>query len=314
LQCISRRSRRCKIISETKDQRTRSAQAKRASGRAPRRAAGHIGRCRSKNYSGSPSRRAPSFSSSASARYRERLIVAEAAIQFGRAFNSELFGGYPATQADATWVLRAVVIGHLRGRPMTTRRIARYIGMPRKRHTITDMKKIAFICAMMVAATPSWASELDFPHQLAAINNCYDIHNRESLLPGTNAELRRCMREHGFSFCPKCTISGLACRSFTEGAHHSECYRLIGRVNEKGFPTDDGPKSNTEKEWDDTVYRLIHKWSSLNSACRTPIVDDRKCDEFKMTEDILRDSHCTKVAREDTHWECPRFKDLPASD
>jgi hypothetical protein len=41
-------------------------------------------------------------------RYRERLIVAEAAIQFDRAFNSELFGGYPATQADATWVLRAV--------------------------------------------------------------------------------------------------------------------------------------------------------------------------------------------------------------
>jgi hypothetical protein len=64
-------------------------------------------------------------------RYRERLIVAEAAIHFDRAFNSELFGRYPATQADATWVLRAVVIGHLRGRPMTTRRIARYIGMPR---------------------------------------------------------------------------------------------------------------------------------------------------------------------------------------
>jgi predicted transcriptional regulator len=64
-------------------------------------------------------------------RCRERLIVAEAAIQFDRAFNSELFVGYPAMQADATWVLRAVVIGHLRGRPMTTRRIARYIGMPR---------------------------------------------------------------------------------------------------------------------------------------------------------------------------------------
>ena len=64
-------------------------------------------------------------------RSRERLIVAEAAIRFGRAFNSELFGGYFATQEDATWVLRAVVIGHLSGRPMTTRRIARFIGMPR---------------------------------------------------------------------------------------------------------------------------------------------------------------------------------------
>jgi hypothetical protein len=64
-------------------------------------------------------------------RSRERLIVAEAAIRFGRVFNAELFGGYPATQADATWVLRAIVIGHLRGRPMTTRGIARYIGMPR---------------------------------------------------------------------------------------------------------------------------------------------------------------------------------------
>jgi predicted transcriptional regulator len=64
-------------------------------------------------------------------RSRERLIVAEAAIRFGRVFNSELFGGYSATHEDATWVLRAVVIGHLRGRPMTTRRIARYIGMPR---------------------------------------------------------------------------------------------------------------------------------------------------------------------------------------
>jgi hypothetical protein len=64
-------------------------------------------------------------------RSRERLIVAEAAIRFDRAFNSELFGGYPATQADATWVLRAVIIGHLRGRPMTTRRIARYVWMPR---------------------------------------------------------------------------------------------------------------------------------------------------------------------------------------
>jgi IclR helix-turn-helix domain len=64
-------------------------------------------------------------------RSRERLIVAEAAIRFGRAFNSELFGGYFATHEDATWVLRAVVIGHLSGRPMTTRRIARFIGMPR---------------------------------------------------------------------------------------------------------------------------------------------------------------------------------------
>jgi predicted transcriptional regulator len=64
-------------------------------------------------------------------RSRERLIVAEAAVRFGRVFNTELFGGYPATQADATWVLRAVVIGHLRGSPMTTRGIARYIGMPR---------------------------------------------------------------------------------------------------------------------------------------------------------------------------------------
>jgi predicted transcriptional regulator len=64
-------------------------------------------------------------------RSRERLIVAEAAIRFGRVFNSELFDAYSATQEDATWVLRAVVIGHLRGRPMTTRRIARYIGMPR---------------------------------------------------------------------------------------------------------------------------------------------------------------------------------------
>jgi hypothetical protein len=64
-------------------------------------------------------------------RSRERLIVAEAAIRFGRVFNSELFDGYSATQEDATWVLRAVVIGHLRGRPMTTRRIARYTGMPR---------------------------------------------------------------------------------------------------------------------------------------------------------------------------------------
>jgi hypothetical protein len=37
-------------------------------------------------------------------RYRERLIVAEAARHFDRAFNSELFGRCPATQADATWV------------------------------------------------------------------------------------------------------------------------------------------------------------------------------------------------------------------
>jgi hypothetical protein len=36
-----------------------------------------------------------------------------------------LFDGYSATHEDATWVLRAVVIGHLSGRPMTTRRIAR---------------------------------------------------------------------------------------------------------------------------------------------------------------------------------------------
>jgi IclR helix-turn-helix domain len=64
-------------------------------------------------------------------RSRERLIVAEAAIRFGKAFNTELFGGYSAKQEDATWVLRAVVIGHLSGRPMTTRRIARFIGMPR---------------------------------------------------------------------------------------------------------------------------------------------------------------------------------------
>jgi hypothetical protein len=56
---------------------------------------------------------------------RERLVVAEAAIRFGRAFNSELFDGYSATHEDATWVLRAEVIGHLSGRPMTTRRIAR---------------------------------------------------------------------------------------------------------------------------------------------------------------------------------------------
>jgi hypothetical protein len=61
-------------------------------------------------------------------RSRERLIVAEAAIRFGRAFNSELFGGYSASQEDATWVLLAVIIGHLSGRPMTTRRIARFIG------------------------------------------------------------------------------------------------------------------------------------------------------------------------------------------
>lgn len=64
-------------------------------------------------------------------RSRERLIVAEAAVRIERAFISELFYGYAATQADATWVLRAVVIGHLRGRPMSTRRIARYVGMPR---------------------------------------------------------------------------------------------------------------------------------------------------------------------------------------
>jgi predicted transcriptional regulator len=74
-------------------------------------------------------------------RSRERLIVAEAAVRFGRVFNTELFGGYPATQADATWVLRAVVIGHLRGRPMTTRRIARYIGMPRT----TVLRRLQFL-------------------------------------------------------------------------------------------------------------------------------------------------------------------------
>jgi IclR helix-turn-helix domain len=74
-------------------------------------------------------------------RTRERLIVAEAAIRFDRAFNSELFGGYPATQANATWVLRAVVIGHLRGRPMTTRRIARYVGMPRT----TVLRRLQFL-------------------------------------------------------------------------------------------------------------------------------------------------------------------------
>jgi hypothetical protein len=74
-------------------------------------------------------------------RSRERLIVAEAAVRFGRAFNTELFGGYPATQADATWVLRAVVIGHLRGRPMTTRGIARYIGMPRT----TVLRRLQFL-------------------------------------------------------------------------------------------------------------------------------------------------------------------------
>jgi DNA-binding IclR family transcriptional regulator len=44
-------------------------------------------------------------------------------------------------QADATWVLRAVVIGHLRGRPMTTRRIARYIGIPRT----TVLRQLLFL-------------------------------------------------------------------------------------------------------------------------------------------------------------------------
>jgi IclR helix-turn-helix domain len=67
--------------------------------------------------------------------------VADAAIQFGRLFNAELFGRYPATQADAAWVLRAVVIGHLRGRPMTVRAIARYIGMPRT----TVLRRLQFL-------------------------------------------------------------------------------------------------------------------------------------------------------------------------
>jgi predicted transcriptional regulator len=61
-------------------------------------------------------------------RSRERLIVAEAAIRIGRVFNSELFNGNSATHEDATWYCERC---HLRGRPMTTRRIARYIGMPR---------------------------------------------------------------------------------------------------------------------------------------------------------------------------------------
>jgi hypothetical protein len=161
---------------------------------------------------------------------------------------------------------------------------------------------------------PRGSSDADFPLQMKEINACYIEHKRESLLPGTSAELRRCMREHGYQFCGHCDIDGRDCRLLELGAHRPDCYRLIGRVNERGYPTDDSHPSKTEREWDDTVERLIQKWTSLSSACRTPILDERRCDEFKMTEDILRDSHCIKITKNDAHWECPRLKDLPKGD
>jgi hypothetical protein len=101
------------------------------------------------------------------------------------------------------------------------------------------MKKIIFLCGLMIMTSPSLAREADFPNQFREINRCYIEHRYESLLPGTEAELRKCMREHGFVYCKHCSLfpkDKIDCWQNSQSTYHSECYRPIGSVSDKGYP------------------------------------------------------------------------------
>jgi hypothetical protein len=106
------------------------------------------------------------------------------------------------------------------------------------------MKKLIFLCGLLIMTAPSWARDADFPDQLREINRCYVENMHESLLPITNAGLRTCMREHGYAFCKHCSLfpeERIDCWQAKLATDHPDCYRPIGGVNEKGYPVPDEP-------------------------------------------------------------------------
>ena len=96
--------------------------------------------------------------------------------------------------------------------------------------------KIVFAAIVVLITAPAFAwpihaqtHDADFPDQMRAINHCYVEFIKSGRTPASDTDLRTCVEEQGFAFCPDCKIfrySGGACSKDKEnGVHRATCWR-----------------------------------------------------------------------------------------
>jgi hypothetical protein len=97
-----------------------------------------------------------------------------------------------------------------------------------KRYITTAAIAAMSIAMLATTAAPSWARDMDFPKQRAAVDRCYaesPAAGRPPTHQWDDRVLIPCMERQNLYFCPNCKVDGHACRHDNSALDYPGCYR-----------------------------------------------------------------------------------------